>query len=142
MRAPQRSVRRLFTGYRQQRFPVLLRIVERIESADQEVAHPKVVVVEQRVGNLFWRAHQRGGVVTAADQLGDPSPQALIHHLALRRRRPQALRADAIGLGFETAFSLRRAFGGDVQNMLGFSRASASVSAIIGRKETLKPISR
>lgn len=142
MRAPPRRAGRLFAGDRQQRFTVLLSIVERIEPADQEVAHAEVVVIEQRVGDLFRGAHQRGGVVAAAYQLRDPGPQAFIHHLALRRRRPQTLRPDAVGLGFETASALRRPLGGDVQDMLGFLQASASVAAIIGRNETLKSISR
>lgn len=78
----------------------------------------------------------------AAHQLGDAGPQAFVHHSALRGGGPQPLGADAVRFGLETAPALRRLLGGDMQDMLGFLRASASLSAIIGRNETLKPMSR
>lgn len=142
MRAPPPHAARLFPGDRQQRPAIVGRVVQRIEAADQEVTHPEVVVVEQRIRHLLRGAHQRGGVMSAAHQLGDAGPQAFVHHSALRRSSPQPLGADAVRFGFEPAPALRRLLGGDVQDMLGFLQASASLSAIIGRNETLKPISR
>jgi hypothetical protein len=77
---------------RDQLAPIVARIGQRVEAADQDFSIPSVIV-EDRLGHLIGRAHQRGGIAARARQLRDLGPQALVDHAALRGGFQQALRS-------------------------------------------------
>ena len=98
---PGRAARRVACGdgaahARNQFAAVVDRVFQRIEAADQERRDAEVVVVEQRVGDLFGRADERRRIRACAGELRDLGPQPLVDARAAFGRGEQAARAFAL----------------------------------------------
>src|SRR5436190_16044356 len=54
------------------------RVVERVEAANEKRVHPKAVVFEDRIGDLFGRADETRGVAERAGDAGNRHPQPFV----------------------------------------------------------------
>ena len=119
---------------------VVDRVLERVEAADQEGGHAEVVVVEQRIGDLLGRADERG-----ASSTGRRSPAATAVHRRLSRTSPCAAAASrrcapslCAGSPRAEAAAPRAGRWCSARMRSARSQAAASVSARIGRNDTLR----
>src|SRR3546814_11213105 len=58
-------------------------VADGVEAAEEEGGDAEAVIGEDRVGHLFRRADEAGGVAEGAGGAGDAHPQALVMHLLL-----------------------------------------------------------
>src|SRR5699024_9839829 len=93
---PRRRLLRRDPGaeLRDQQLAPVLHVAELIEAADQEVLHPEVPVLQQRIGDLLAGAHVPARVALRAHPLGEPEPQPLIVHIPFAGEALQAIRGD------------------------------------------------